>query len=621
MIPYEVIKEGKSDMTMIKCGCCSKIFKTIQQHEQHRCRKENKFNNECLSCKKPYTDHLVPQNDNNLHKDHKASHEETEPSSEDKVKTTPEEPTTNPQLYRCCVCNKKYPNMPYMVRHIKYHMTRKRDLQAEQCSHCDKVFTTKQQLARHEATHKDVRSFKCEKCEKLFKTADSVKRHMYVHSDARPFSCHICHKEFKAKHLMKKHEETHSDVKNYECAKCGKKFKARNSLRDHLLVHNGTRPYKCDECNQAFYRRSHLATHKTIHSEVKPFSCKVCEKSFGRREHLKVHERIHSGEKPFQCNQCERSFNQQAGLQAHLISHSDERPYTCLTCKKSFKYQSQIKHHACKPDEIGRSMVNVHGGNTSLMEVENSEPTTALNTPETTINSQESQEYPTTPSTPDISNVMPTSETENTIIVIQIENTPHSNERAMSVDMVTTHENDTGSVAKTNVPGTNTNKDVRPTISEGERNTAINQTDRDSERDNITTISEGISESAQTTTNTRVNYEERHPSITNSETTLATSQSNITNVDILETHAMLTETRVKERHANYAVHTQTKFNSVPGSVTNVDFPHATVTETCSQARYVNNTNNLSRYGSAQENITLHEYIAERERLDTENLTL
>ena len=68
MIPYEVIKKGKSDMTMIKCGCCSKIFKTVQQHEQHRCRKENNFNNECLSCKKPYTDHLVPQNDNNIHK-------------------------------------------------------------------------------------------------------------------------------------------------------------------------------------------------------------------------------------------------------------------------------------------------------------------------------------------------------------------------------------------------------------------------------------------------------------------------------------------------------------------------------------------------------------------------
>ena len=63
MIPYEVIKEEKSDTVKIKCGYCSKIFETVQQHEQHRCRKENSFIVKCLWCKKPYNDHALLQNE------------------------------------------------------------------------------------------------------------------------------------------------------------------------------------------------------------------------------------------------------------------------------------------------------------------------------------------------------------------------------------------------------------------------------------------------------------------------------------------------------------------------------------------------------------------------------
>ena len=416
-------------------------------------------------------------------------------------------------------------------------------VQPEQCNHCRKVFTNKQQLARHEATHKDVRPFKCEKCDKVFKSADSVKRHMYVHSDTKPFSCSICNKQFKAKHLMKKHEETHSDVKNYECPKCGKKFKARNSLRDHLLVHNGTRPYKCDECDQAFYRRSHLATHKTIHSEVKPFVCQVCGKGFGRREHLKVHERIHNGEKPFKCNQCDRSFNQQAGLQAHLVSHSDKRPFTCLKCKKCFKYPSQVKHHACRPDEV-------IGPCNSL----------PLNTADATSTSQGSEEsLQSTPSTVDISNVTPTSDPENTIILIQIDKTSSGSESAMSVNIVTTHQRNTqlhdatASIADVGLEGRKDTPNTEVVSSFMPGNT------------------QAVSETAQTATNTQ--------------TTLNSEKS------------FFSSSNTMERQAGVKDIVETQTNS-----RNVDFQHVPVTERCTQASYVNNTNTLTSYSSIHERV-------------------
>lgn len=514
-----------------------------------------------------------------------------------------------------------------MVRHIKYHMTRKvgADALAEQCIHCDKAFMTKQQLTRHLAAHKELRPFKCEQCDKKFKTADSVKRHVYVHSDARPFSCRICNKDFKAKHLMKKHEETHSDEKNYECPKCGKKFKARNSLRDHLLVHNGTRPYKCDQCDQAFYRRSHLATHKIVHSEVKPFSCAVCGKSFGRREHLKVHERIHSGEKPFKCNQCERSFNQQAGLQAHLVSHSDDRPYTCLTCKKTFKYQSQVKHHACKRDEIGPCMVDVHGGCTVDTGSPSPEPITALGTPETAC--QERQENETRHSTAEISNVTSPSELEDTVILIQIENRPHTDEAAVSVDIATSQEGNTNrgtnsGVVKRNNPGTH----AKVSTSEEEANSDGNASNiqRICESRDITRTSKGRFGNNETATNARISCEGVHPNTTNSQTRFVSSPCNVTgaNIDIFETRANITETQTsrEERHTNYSVHTRTKFSSASGNMTrtNVDFPesHGRISEPrmSNHGRYANATNTAARHASGQ---VYSHYNSATERGNTE----
>ena len=63
MIPYEVIKEEKSDKTIIKCGYCFKIFETVQHHELHRCRKERNFIGQCLSCGNSYNYHAVPKSD------------------------------------------------------------------------------------------------------------------------------------------------------------------------------------------------------------------------------------------------------------------------------------------------------------------------------------------------------------------------------------------------------------------------------------------------------------------------------------------------------------------------------------------------------------------------------
>lgn len=352
---------------------------------------------------------------------------------------------------------------------------------------------------------------------------------------------------------MKKHQETHSDVMNYECTRCGKKFKARNSLRDHLLVHDGIRPYKCDLCDQTFVRRSHVATHKIIHSEVKPFSCKVCQKCFGRREHLRVHERIHSGEKPFHCTKCERSFNQQAGLQAHLMSHSDERPHSCSTCGKSFKYPSQIKHHACKPDMISPCMVDLRGANTSITEKQT--VTTIQESKDIEVNFSDVVETP---------NVESASSTEDTVILIQIDNSLHdvgNEENAISVDVVTATGNRTESQ---------------------QANVTNAYQLQDSER--VTIFRESMSQDAKTiATVAQIGSDKRYPNIVNLQTTRVTTPSDMSTAGSHDTFA------AAGKETNCTMDT---------SVLNLKA--ADFSPKHPRELYVRDTNAVTKYGSPQE---------------------
>ena len=69
MIPYQLVFKGeKSDIAMVMCSYCNKKFETVQQHEQHQCRKEGSCSAGCLSCEKSYIDHKAPKNGCSLEK-------------------------------------------------------------------------------------------------------------------------------------------------------------------------------------------------------------------------------------------------------------------------------------------------------------------------------------------------------------------------------------------------------------------------------------------------------------------------------------------------------------------------------------------------------------------------
>lgn len=269
--------------------------------------------------------------------------------------------------YKCAVCEKTFSRRVSFLCHRKSHRGL---LETHRCQSCHKLFKQKAALYSEKETGDDplicqlckktavkifetmprrsctsAKVFKCQVCQKAFSSKLYLNRHNNIHTGENLFQCQFCGKLFlQSAHLMI-HERIHSNYKPFKCQFCTKRFAQKGNMIFHEKRHTGEKPFKCKFCAKSFVRKGNVAPHERIHTGERPYKCRFCRNDFVQKSHLVEHERSHTGERPFKCQFCEKTFIRKGGAAHHERYHTGEKPYKCGLCGKGFLKQKDVVHH------------------------------------------------------------------------------------------------------------------------------------------------------------------------------------------------------------------------------------------------------------------------------------
>ncbi|CCD67483.1 Zinc finger protein sdz-12 [Caenorhabditis elegans] len=144
---------------------------------------------------------------------------------------------------QCQVCKRKFANQKTLRTHMKHITCRPGRSNVVnhkfRCENCEKQFTNKPNLKRHQITHSGSKSKKCSTCQRTFFREDQLQRHLHNHLKERShFDCPVlnCSMQFVFYEGVENHLVNHHHFSYSESAPCGKCHKLFGSPR-HLLVH------------------------------------------------------------------------------------------------------------------------------------------------------------------------------------------------------------------------------------------------------------------------------------------------------------------------------------------------------------------------------------------------
>uniref|UniRef100_A0A8C8JUK2 C2H2-type domain-containing protein n=1 Tax=Oncorhynchus tshawytscha TaxID=74940 RepID=A0A8C8JUK2_ONCTS len=321
------LKRGlNSDMEsqVLACSLCSFSHSDMAKLHQHIRIRHRGEDRKLRRPKESGTEkHLPSSRTKLLHQHirtrHQGDEQKCQHSEESGTENLPSSTTIIPyrpnnMTLSCPHCGNVYQNLNSLKKHIRIHTF------PFCCNQCERRFSTRLGLKRHQRAHTEERPFKCSHCDRRFMCAYSLKMHVRTHTGERPYTCTICGKT-SVQHLAR-HMRMHAGEKNYLCSICGKAFLSSGELRLHTRSHTGECPYTCEHCRRGFKAACHLQIHiRRFHTGERPYPCTLCTKRFVILRELKRHMLIHTGEKGHKCSECGKSFSLKESLKTHLKSH------------------------------------------------------------------------------------------------------------------------------------------------------------------------------------------------------------------------------------------------------------------------------------------------------------
>ncbi|XP_038143528.1 oocyte zinc finger protein XlCOF6-like [Cyprinodon tularosa] len=259
---------------------------------------------------------------------------------------------------QCTSCDKTFTQKCLMERHNQSHT------KPHTCSHCGKCFATLRDLIPHTRKHTGEKVYSCPDCGIRFAYKSTFDRHMRSHTlkkmEIFMHTCPLCENQFTSMSMFQRHMCS-ALQRTFVCSVCPETFECRKGLADHEVLHSENKDFICEMCGERFLSSSSLATHRVTHLQEensyddsinhgrkKLFSCPICGKELSHQSALKHHMLKHTGQKDHICETCGKRCGHASALQNHKRVHTGkkrgERP-ACDECGKTFTSASRLKRH------------------------------------------------------------------------------------------------------------------------------------------------------------------------------------------------------------------------------------------------------------------------------------